>query len=70
LFLYYPIVFVYINLRLHLVLLSYALIVLTTVVLYLLACDPLPPCVGRVREWLRGTAPSRMAATETPVAGE
>jgi hypothetical protein len=68
-FLSYPIVFVYIHLRLHLVLLSYALIVLTTVVLYVLACDPLPPCVGRVREWLRGSAPSRIAATET-AAGE
>jgi hypothetical protein len=66
LFLYYPIVFVYINLRLHVVLLSYALIVLTTVVLYLLACDPLPPCPGRVKEWLRGSASSRVAATETP----
>ena len=38
---------------LHIVLLSYALIVLTTVVLYLLACDPLPPCAGKVRDWLR-----------------
>jgi hypothetical protein len=70
LFLYYPIVFVYINLRLHLVLLSYALIVLTTVVLYLLACDPLPPCVGRVREWLRGATSSRVAAAQTPTAGK
>jgi hypothetical protein len=48
----YPIVFVYINLRLPVVLLSYSLIVLTTAVLYLLACDPLPPCAGKVREWL------------------
>ena len=39
----YPIVFVYINQRTHLVLVTYSLIVLTTVVLYLLACDPLPP---------------------------
>jgi hypothetical protein len=50
--LFYPIVFVYINLHLHIALLTYSLIVLTTVVLYLLACDPLPPCAGRVREWL------------------
>ena len=36
-----PILFVYINLRVHIVLLSlsYSLIVLATVVLYLLACD-------------------------------
>jgi hypothetical protein len=71
--LYYPILFVYINpilsasinLRIHVVLLSYSLIVLTTVVLYLLACDPLPPCAGTLREWLRGSAPSRLAASES-----
>jgi hypothetical protein len=39
--------------------LTYLLIVLTTVVLYLLACDPLPPCAGKVREWLRGLVPAR-----------
>ncbi len=44
----YPVLFVYVNLRLHLVLLSYLLIFLTTVVLYLLACYPLPPCAGKV----------------------
>jgi hypothetical protein len=51
--LWYPTLLVYITLHLNVVLLSYSLIVLTTVVLYLLACDPLPPCVGAVREWLR-----------------
>jgi hypothetical protein len=56
-----PILFVYINLHLPIVLLSYSLIALTTVVLYLLACDPLPPCAGKVTEWLRGPAPSRLA---------
>lgn len=60
----YPVLFVYINLRLHILLLSYSLIVLTTVVLYLLACDPLPPCVGKLTEWLRGSVPSRLAASE------
>ena len=65
--LWYPIVFVYVNLRLHLVLLSYILIVLTTVVLYLLACDPLPPCTGRVREWLRRLAPARLTESQAPV---
>jgi hypothetical protein len=63
--LFYPILFVYINLRVHIAPLSYSLIVLTTVVLYVLACDPLPPCAGKVREWLRGSAPSRLAASET-----
>ena len=69
----YPILFVYINvhllvyinLHLHVVLLSYSLIVLTTVVLYLLACDPLPPCAGTLRQRLRGSAPSRLAASES-----
>ncbi|HVH26059.1 MAG TPA: hypothetical protein VM818_04845 [Vicinamibacterales bacterium] len=55
----YPAVMVYANLHLQVVLLGYALIVLTTLVLYLLACDPLPPCAGTIREWLRGTASAR-----------
>jgi hypothetical protein len=57
----YPIVFVYLNQRKQSVLLTYFLIVLTTVVLYLLACDPLPPCAGKVRVWIRGVIPSRLA---------
>jgi hypothetical protein len=71
----YPVLFVYVNLRAlpvqlkpntaNLVLLSYLLILLTTVVLYLLACDPLPPCVGKVREWLRGPSSSRVAIPES-----
>jgi hypothetical protein len=52
----YPLWFAYITLRLRFALLTEALIILTTVVLYVLACDPLPPCAGKVREWLRGTA--------------
>jgi hypothetical protein len=64
LLLFYPVVLVYINLRFHIAVLSYSLIVLTTVVLYLLACDPLPPCPGTVREWLRGSVPSRLAPSE------
>lgn len=51
--LFYPVLFVYLNLRLQIVILTYALIVLTTVVLYLLACDPLPPCPGKAKEWLQ-----------------
>jgi hypothetical protein len=46
-------------------LLSYSLILLTTVVLYVLACDPLPPCRGQVREWLRGFLPARLPASES-----
>jgi|SRR5829696_9047035 len=60
--LWYPVMIVYAQLRLGVVLLSYPLIVLTTVVLYLLACDPLPPCRGTVRAWLRGLNPLRSAA--------
>jgi hypothetical protein len=63
--LWYPVIFVYINLRLHVVLLGYLLIVLTTAVLYLLACDPLPPCPGKLRQWVRELAPSRLAASES-----
>ncbi len=61
----YPILFVYVNLHLHVVLLSYLLVVLTTGVLYLLACDPLPPCAGKVKEWLRGSVPSQLAGSES-----
>jgi hypothetical protein len=67
----YPIRLVYVYLRpyiqvpVQILLLSYSLVVLTTVVLYLLACDPLPPCPGRVREWLRAMVPSRLAASES-----
>jgi hypothetical protein len=46
---------------LRFVLLTEALIILTTVVLYVLACDPLPPCTGHVNAWLRGMAPARNA---------
>jgi hypothetical protein len=60
----YPVFFVYRNLRIEVVFLSYVLIVLTTAVLYLLACDPLPPCARKLKQWLRGAAPSRLAASE------
>ena len=71
----YPVLFVYQNLRTlplqlkpdttNLVVLSYLLILLTTSVLYLLACDPLPPCVGKVREWMRGLSSSRVGLPES-----
>ncbi len=64
-FLCYPSFFVYFTLHMPVVLLSYSLIVLTTVILYLLACDPLPPCAGTVWEWIRGVAPVRLAAPES-----
>jgi hypothetical protein len=57
----YPVAFVYVNLRVPIVLLTYSLVVLTTVVLYLLACDPLPPCAGKVTEWVQALARRRTA---------
>lgn len=61
----WPVTFVYMNLRLTVVLLSYSLIVLTTVVLYLLAGDPLPPCPGTLRERVRRAAPARLKPSES-----
>jgi hypothetical protein len=63
--LFWPILYAYVTLRLRIPLLSYSLIALTTVILYLLACDPLPPCAGRVREWLRRPTRSRVSAPES-----
>jgi hypothetical protein len=61
-----PILLVSSTIRFQILLLSYWLILLTTIVLYLLACDPLPPCAGRVQEWLRGIVPSGAAAQARP----
>jgi hypothetical protein len=55
----YPLWLAYIILHLRFALFTEALILLTTVILYVLACDPLPPCAGTVREWLRGLVPAR-----------
>jgi hypothetical protein len=65
LMLFYPILLAYIHLHVPMALLTYSLIVLTTLVLYLLACDPLPPCAHKLTAWLRGSAPSRLAASES-----
>ena len=69
----YPLILLYtipgafapIRIRSSLILLTYSLIVLTTVVLYLLACDPLPPNAGKVRDWLRGVVPARLTESES-----
>jgi hypothetical protein len=60
------VLFVYVNLHQRIFLLTYSLIVLTTVVLYLMACDPLPPCAGRLTVWLRGAAPSQVPLDSRP----
>ncbi|MGE4163917.1 MAG: hypothetical protein AB7G23_19495 [Vicinamibacterales bacterium] len=61
-----PVAFATFALRLRLIPLGYSLVVLTTVVLYLLACDPLPPSPGTLREWARTLVPGRLASSETP----
>jgi hypothetical protein len=66
-FLSYPLWIAYRTLRVRFVLLTGALIILTTVLLYVLACDPLPPCTGKVMDWLHGLVPARKAdATVRP----
>jgi hypothetical protein len=66
---FFPILFVSRMLHLAVFAVGYWLTVLTTLVLYVLACDPLPPCAGRVREWLRGLATAARTAAD-PVRGE
>jgi len=56
-FLSYPLWLAYITLHVRFALLTEALIVLTTVVLYVLAADPLPPAAAKLREWWRGVIP-------------
>ena len=63
----YPIVFVYVKFRIHLLVLSYVLIGLTTLLLYLLAVDPLPPCQGKVKEWFYAAVRTR-STSSAPVA--
>jgi len=57
----FPIFVVYVTLHARIALLGYSLIVLTSAVLYLLACDPLTPQQGKVREWA-----SRFFASRVP----
>ena len=59
-----PIALIQYSLDLPLVLLAYSLVVLTTILLYVLACDPLPPCPGTVTEWLRRLVPARAVHVE------
>jgi hypothetical protein len=63
----YPLWLAYRTLHLNFVLLTEALILLTTVLLYVLACDPLPPCPGWIRAWLSGFAAARGGAADAPV---
>ncbi|MGE3885964.1 MAG: hypothetical protein AB7H81_06015 [Vicinamibacterales bacterium] len=56
----------YFFLGLEAALLGYALVPLTTVLLYVLACDPLPPCAGTLTERVRRLLPARAAAEQGP----
>ena len=47
--------------------LGYSLVLLTTVMLYVIGCDPLPPTVGKVREWLARTARAHSAGQKQPI---
>jgi hypothetical protein len=62
----FPVAFAYSLLRLHIAVLTYSLVVLTTVVLYLLACDPLPPCPAKLTAWFRKPAAAELQPAEAP----
>jgi hypothetical protein len=68
--LFYVLLFLYSNFRVPMALLSYPLVLLTTVLLYVLACDPLPPCAGKIRVWVRGLLPARLTSPESSVPTE
>src|SRR5438067_2701542 len=71
---FFPVLFVYqypqvlatLNLGVSSFIVAHGLTVLTTVLLYLLACDPLPPCQGKVHEWLRALVPARHVPAAVP----
>lgn len=63
----YPLWLAYIALGQRFILFTEVLAILTTALLYILACDPLPPCEGKVREWIRGLAPAARADATVPV---
>jgi hypothetical protein len=61
-----PLWFAYTILGVRFILSAEALAVLTTAVLYLLACDPLPPCEGKVWEERRHAASAQAALDRAP----
>lgn len=60
-----PLLAAYFTLHTVIAMLTYSLIVLTTVLLYVLACDPLPPCEGKVLERIRALAGLKPVRTTT-----
>jgi hypothetical protein len=66
----YPLLVVYVRVGPGIFVVALGLTGLTTAMLYLLACDPLPPCPGKVREWIQGLVEARIdSAQPTPGAG-
>jgi hypothetical protein len=55
---FYPLWLAYLALHERAALLMYCLVLLITIVLYLLACDPLPPAEAKLPAWLRGLVPA------------
>jgi hypothetical protein len=60
----WPVLFVYVDSHIQVPLLTYSLILLTTAVLYLLACDPLPPSPETLKEPSRESVRARVPAPE------
>ena len=60
-----PVLYAYVEEHVQIPLLTYSLIVLTTAILYLLACDPLPPSAVKVKERSADAVPSRVPAAES-----
>ena len=71
-FFFYPLIFSpflgpYITASIRVMMLSsYAPVVLVTIVLYVLACDPLPPCPAKLKEKIRGFISSLVPAVSRP----
>src|SRR6476659_10170172 len=61
----YPLWFAYRLLHLRFIPFLAALVVLTKVILYVLASDPLPPCASKMREWFRAMVPAQNADAST-----
>ena len=62
----FPLLLIFVTLHSPVALLGYFLVGLAAVVLYLLACDPLPPCRGRLAE-LAGAFTRRRVRPQQPV---
>jgi hypothetical protein len=61
-----PLWLAYTMLGMRVMLTTELLAVLTTLLLYILACDPLPPCEGRLRHWVRARSTVRAQASASP----